>query len=409
MISTRQLLRLIVVLSLFCQPVVAADWPQWRGPDQDGHSQESGLPVRWSADSVEWKTDLPGEGQASPIVVGGRIFLTSALDGGSQRLAMAVNRQDGKILWKHVVWTGEPEPSHKMNGWASATCASDGERVYAFFGRGGGLVCFTLQGDHVWTKDLGHFDSPWGTAACPLVVDNLVIQNCDSDKGAYLTALDKSTGEEVWRVTREDHRGWSTPVLIEFDGQGQIVLNGHTGLRAYVAETGEELWYCKSFSGRGSPTVTPADGLLHVVSGLRGDTFAVRPGGQGDVTDTHMAWHSPRKTGRDLPSPIVIDGRMLVMSMRGGILTCYAAADGAELWRERVGENFAASPVAYNGLGLFISESGQTVVVDPDKKIVGQNSLGADDDEIFRASITPSDGRLYIRSNTALYAVSGAD
>lgn len=411
MVSIRSSIATLVCLLVVPASVFAADWPQWRGPDHNGHSRESGLPIRWSADTVDWKTDLPGDGQSSPTIFGDRIFLTSAVDSGSQRVVIGIDRHSGRILWQKTAWSGDPEPSHKMNGWASSTCATDGQRLYAFFGHAGGLHCFTLDGDHLWTKDLGAFVGPWGTAASPLLVDNLVIQNCDADQNAYLVALDKSTGREVWRATRDDHRGWSSPILIEVDGQRQIVLNGHTGVRAYVPETGEELWFCKSFNGRGSPTVTPANGLLHVVNGLRGDTYAIRPGGSGNVTDTHMAWHAPRKSGRDLPSPIVVDGQVLIMSMRGGILTSYDAQDGRELWVQRVGDNFSASPIAYNGRAFFISESGETFVVDPDadEPIVAQNTLDPADDEIFRAAITPSDGRVYIRSTRALYAVGNAD
>ena len=146
-----------------------ANWPSWRGPRGDGHSAESGLPTRWDASSVVWKTPLKGRGQSSPSIWGDRIFLTSALQDGKQRLVFCVDARDGRVIWEHMAWTGEPEKSHVMNGWASATCATDGEVVVAFFGLGG-LHAYTLDGQPLWSRDLGPFEGPWGTAASPLIV-----------------------------------------------------------------------------------------------------------------------------------------------------------------------------------------------------------------------------------------------
>jgi outer membrane protein assembly factor BamB len=358
---------------------------------------------------VQWRVPLKGRGQSSPIIWGERIFLTTAVDDGRQRVVICRDRNDGRLLWEHVVWTGEPEASHTMNGWASASCATDGEQVYAFFGRGGGLHCFTVEGEPVWQRDLGQFvmDADWGTAASPVLVDGLVIQNCDADEDAHLIALDKRTGEEVWRTPRENYRGWSTPVLIDTGGRRELVLNGHTGVRAYDPATGKELWYCQGFNGRGSPTVTPADGLLHVVNGLSGDTYAIRPGGEGDVTSSHMVWHAPRK-GRDLSSPIVVNGTVIISGLRAAIITAYDAQDGRELWKERVGGQISASPVSWSGKAFFVSESGETLVIDPgaSRPIVARNTVESEPGELFRSSITPSDGQVFLRSDRALYCIS---
>ena len=305
------------------------EWYQWRGPSQDSHTAERDLPVEWNANDIAWKSQLPGLGQSTPILWGDRIFLTSATDRGATRLIMCLDRKDGSMLWQDEVWSGRPEDSHQMNGWASASCVSDGEHVYAFFGHGGGLFCYTLDGQPVWKKPLGEFAGPWGTAAAPLLVDNLVIQNCDADapSNAVLRALDKRTGEQVWETDREDNRGWSTPVLIEFDGRRELVLNGDAGVRGYDVESGRELWFCRGFNGRGSPTATFAHGRLHIVNGKRGDVYAVKPGGRGDVAGSHMLWHTPRKSARDLPSPLVVGNQMLVVDMRGATLTSYDSTD----------------------------------------------------------------------------------
>ncbi|MCA9058832.1 MAG: PQQ-binding-like beta-propeller repeat protein [Planctomycetaceae bacterium] len=407
---------LILSAFLLCLPsysrAAEPEWRGWRGPDQNGHASQPDLPITWDRSHVLWRTSLPGKGQSSPVIAGDRIFLTSALEDGRQRVVMAVDRKSGELLWSHVAWTGEPEPSHIMNGWASATCATDGERVFAFFGKGGGLLCYSVAGEKLWQQELGDFEGPWGTAAAPVIVGDLVIQNCDADSNAFLVAFDRSSGRQVWRTKREDARGWSTPIVIHVNGRDELVLNGDSGVRAYDPATGTELWYCKSFSGRGTPTVTPAGDLLHVVCGLRGDTYAVRPGGNGDVTATHMAWHTPRNTSRDLPSPIVLGEQSLVMDMRRATISSYDIRTGKEVWRQRVGDSaatgqFCATPVAWNNTAFFVAESGKTWAVraGAEMEVVAVNDIAADDSEIFRSSITPSGNQLFLRSSTALYCI----
>lgn len=383
------------------------NWPSWRGPEANGHTPETGLPRRWTKDSVTWKTPLKGSGHSSPTIWGQRIFLTTALKDGRQRMVLCLDRNDGTVLWERIAWSGQPEPTHDMNGWASATCATDGQFVYAFFGRGGGLHCYTVDGEHVWSRDLGSFEGPWGTAASPLLVDEMVIQNCDSDKDAYIIALDKRTGEEIWKTKRPDYRGWSSPVLIQAGGRKEIVVNGHTGVTAYEPQSGHELWFCAAERGRGSPTVTPGNGLLFVANGLSGGaTYCVKPGGSGDVTDSHRLWLT-RRGGRDLPSPIVVGDYMLLIGLGGAILTCYEASGGKELWKKRLGGQSSASPISYDGLAFFLIETGETVVIEPHSKVkvVANNSVGAAEGELFRASITPSEGQLFFRSDQNLYCV----
>ncbi len=387
----------------------APPWANWRGPQFTGHSEEKDLPKTWTANDVAWKAPLKGRGQSSPVLWEERIFLTTALNNGRERVVLCLNRNDGRVLWERTAHTGDAEPLHKMNTWATATCATDGEHVYAFFGRGGGLFCYTLDGDLVWSQNLGVFEGPWGTAASPLIVGDLVIQNCDADKDASIAAFNKKTGAEVWRTARDNFRGWSTPILHRVGDHDEVIVNGHTGPKGYDPKTGKELWYCKSFNGRGEPTVTPGpNGLLFVINGLKGDIYAIKTGGSGTITNTHMAWHTPRNTGRDLPSPIVVKNTVLAMSMSGGILTGYDADTGKELWRERCGENFSASPTAWGDHAFFVSEAGETLVIDPaakDSKIVARNTVNPPEDEIFRAGAVPSEGQVFLRSDTALYCI----
>jgi outer membrane protein assembly factor BamB len=383
-------------------------WPQWRGPDGNGHSANDspGLPVEWDARAVVWKTPLKGKGQSSPILWGDRIFLTSALDSGKKRLVLCVHRKDGAILWEKEAWSGTPEPSHPMNGWASATCATDGERVVAFFGKGG-IHCYSVDGKPLWSRDLGPFPGPWGTSASPVIVGDLVIQNCDAQGEASLRALDKHTGKDVWTTPRTppERGGWSTPVLVKVGDRQELVLNGEKAVTGYDPATGKQLWSCKSFAGRGEPTVAPGKGLVYVVNGIAGDVYAVKPGGTGDVTGTHMAWHTPRKGGRDQPSPILVGAYLLVANM-AGITTCYEAASGKVLWTERLRGTYAAAPIAAGGLVYFLNESGETTVIEPGPKlkVVAQNAIGSND-EVFRASLAPGAGVLFVRSDRALYCI----
>lgn len=393
-------------LSTLSSSHAESNWPRWRGPNQDGHSTETGFPKKWDKSSIVWKKDLPGAGQSVPIIWENRIFLTAALRRGEERIVLCLDRKSGEIIWQKSVWKGEPEASHTMNGWASPSCVTDGTHVWAFFGKGGGLFCFTLDGDLVWNKPLGSFPGPWGTAASPILVGELLIQNCDSDGEGFLLAVEKETGKEVWRTDREKIRGWSTPILIDVKGRKELVLQGHTGIRGYDPASGQEYWRTSGTKGRGTPTVTPADGLLYVVPGRGPATFAVRPGGTGDVTSSHIVWSATRK-GRDLPSPIIVGKFVLVMSMKGGILSCYDSKTGKLHWQERIGGTFTASPVAYEGVVAFVSDEGPGLVVEPasEPKITECGSLGSDLEEIFRASITPSGGQLFVRSTKVLYCI----
>jgi outer membrane protein assembly factor BamB len=384
------------------------NWPRWRGPRGDGHSAVTDLPLRWDEKSIAWKTPLKGIGQSSPTVWEDRIFLTSALENGRQRVVFCIDARNGKLVWEHTPWTGSPEESHVMNGWASASCATDGEVVVASFGRGG-LHGYTLDGKHLWSRDLGQFECPWGTAACPVILGDLVIQNGDSDVDAFVMGLDKQTGKTIWTTPRFNSRGWSTPILIEANNRSELVLNGHNGVTAYDPATGKELWFCKSFNGRGEPTITPAGSVLCAVNGLAGDIYAVRPGGTGDVTASHMAWHTPRRGGRDTPSPIAIDKFVIVIDMKG-VATCYDCETGSEYWKERICDAISSSPIAAGGRAYFQDELGHTVVLKPGPTldIVARNSLGTHTEELFRASLTPVNGKLLSRSNTALYCI-GSD
>ena len=387
----------------------SSNWPRFRGPEGNGQTTVS-LPTKWSASDVEWHVDLPVSGHSSPIVWEDRVFLTgtASSDNSVQRHVVCVSRKDGSVLWNQVAAKGEGEQLHKMNSWATPSCATDGERVVAFFGDGG-LHCFSLDGKPLWSRDLGSFPGAWGVAASPVILDSMVIQNCDATGSSYLLSVDKNTGDDIWKTPRREKPkgGWSTPVLIDAGGIKQLVLNGEFGVETYDPSTGKPIWFCKGFNGRGTPVPVEGNGLIYVVNGKAGDVYAVKLDGKGDVTQSHMAWHTPRKGGRDLPSPVLTDEALVVVGM-SGIATGYDPIDGAELWKQRLGGNYSASPIVAGGLVYAVAEDGTVTVLKPGKqaaKIVAQNGCGVGSDEIVRASLAAHSGQLLLRSDKRLYCI----
>jgi outer membrane protein assembly factor BamB len=386
------------------------NWPRFGGPAGFGRSAETSLPVKWNSESVVWKTTLKGSGQSSVVNWGNRLFVTSAASSGAKRWVHCLDRQTGKLLWEREIAVAAPEIIHKMNTYATPTCVTDGERVIAFFGPGG-LHGFDLEGNPEWSRELGPFPSPWGVAASPIIEGDLVIQNCDTAGPSSLVAFNKKTGEPAWTAKRADAErgGWSTPVVIEAGGRRELILSGEPGVNAYDPATGRELWFCKSFAGRGEPVPVYAHGLLYVVSGLVGNTYALRPGGNGDVSATHRVWDAQRIGGRDQPGPAVVGDFVLISSM-SGILTTYDAKSGQIFFTERLGAPIAASPLVAGGLVYFQMENGEVVVIKPGRslEIVARNSIGAASGEIFRAALAPIQGQLFTRSRNVVYCIMRA-
>lgn len=396
-----------------CLPASADDaaknWPRFRGPAGTGHSAETLLPTEWDTETIAWKVELPVAGHSSPVVWGDRVFLTGTTGTGSsvERHVICLDRRNQKVLWNKPVAKGPGEKLHKMNSWATPSCVTDGERVIAFFGSGG-LHCFDYDGNILWSRDLGQFPGAWGVGASPIILDEAVIQNCDAEGNSYLLAVNKETGQNIWKTPRRDkpRGGWSTPVLIETKRRRELVVNGEFGVQAYDPKSGQPLWFCKSFNGRGTPAPAYGHGTLFVVNGKPGDVYAVKPGGDGDVTESHMVWHTPRGGGRDLPSPIMVDNYLVVLGMKA-IATGYDARNGKELWKSRLGGNYSASPVAANGLVYAAAEDGTVTVLRPGStcEIVARNRINSPIGESFRSSMAISDGQLFLRSDKRLYCI----
>jgi outer membrane protein assembly factor BamB len=412
--------------SILVLPVVVAvavgqdqNWAYWRGPSGQGYADDIKAPLVWSEkQNIVWKTALPGKGNSSPIIWGERIFLTASKGkAGTERMVLCVDRKSGKILWQDITSKGESGgKTHDWNGYASASCATDGERVYAFFGTPG-LFCYDVNGKLLWKHSFGAFASVWGTAASPVLFDDLVIQNCDNDGGGTLApqalvALDKVKGTVRWTTPRNQGRGFSTPRLLTSEKNVELVLNGPNGVWSYEPRTGKEIWHCARTAPAeqakfGEMIPVSKGDLLIAPSGRPGPCQAIRLGGKGDVTKTNVVW-TIKRPARDVASQIIWGDHLYAADSRDGVLTCYNLKDGSKVYTQRLGDGKAlASPVAVRGKLLFVLDTGETVVVEPGAnfKVAGRNVLGSNQGLDFAASPAIVDGKIYIRSQSYLYCI----
>ncbi len=409
------------------------NWPCWRGPSGQGYSDDVKVPLIWSDQTnLLWKSDLPGRGNSSPIVWNDRIFLTAASNDGDERYVLCVRTGDGKLLWKRTPSKGVPPgKSHEWNGYASASCVTDGSHVYAFFGTPG-LYCYDFEGNLVWKRRFGIFTSErgWGTAASPFLFGDLVIQNCDNDGPAALpsghkpeeaapmalVALDKLTGQERWRAERNQGRGFSTPLLMTTaEGRLDLILNGPRGVWAYDPRTGKENWHCERKADRewennparfGEPLPVYNRDTLFAVSGRPGPFQAIRLGGSGDVTQSHLLWETTRKGHRDVASPMLWQDLVYVADSTGW-LTCFDTKDASVVYNVRIGTRTMASPVAFRGKLLFVVDDGTGLVLEPAReyKVLHKNKLGDGQQLDFAGSPAIVGGRLFLRSQSHLYCI----
>ena len=411
-----------------------SNWTHWRGPDFQGNSDDTRVPLQWNEkQNVLWKSALPGNGNSSPIIHNNKAFLTASSDDGSERMVICIDTKSGKKLWEKTSSKSEPAgKTHQWNGFASASCTTDGERVYAFFGTPG-LFCYSIDGNLLWKKSFGVFTSEagWGTAASPFLFEDLVIQNCDNDgdKGPLpagaaagaktapvsLIAMDKKTGEIKWETKRDLGRGFSTPMMMKVAaGRQDLVLNGPNRVAGYDPKTGKELWRCDRSDAKdqakfGEPMPVSDGQLIFILSGRPGPCQALRLPGEGDVTKSHVAWQEERKKHRDVSSPVLFNN-IIYQPDSKGMLTAINLNTGKEIYDVRLGNGknkTLGSPIIVRGKLLFLMDDGETVVVDPglDFKVLYRNVLGNGTALDFGASPTVSDGRLFVRSQKFLYCV----
>jgi outer membrane protein assembly factor BamB len=322
---------------------------------------------------------------------------------------MAFSRVDGKLLWETFIPQDGVEGVHDKNGYASATPATDGERVYASFGRHG-LVAFDMNGRIVWQRRFGVIDNYHGPAGSPILYKDRIFiyqdQSPSRSQTAFIAAFDKATGRTVWQTPRTETVGWGTPVVIDAGERDELIVSGQRRVAAYDPATGKELWTVRGMTYEVIPTPVVGHGLIFASSGRAGPTLAIRPGGAGDVTSTHVAWSTPRGSPF-VPSGIVVGDLLYLVNDMQSILTVYEAKSGTLVYQGRLGvaqrEGFSASPVAVNGRVYFTNDEGQTFVVQTGRefKLLHVNELGV------RTLASPAlvDGTWYWRSDGQLVAI----
>lgn len=395
----------VLLLLFLSAPILAEDWPEFRGPTGQGHSNERGLPVTWSENkNVKWKVAIPGRGWSSPAILGDRIWLTTATEDGKSLRAICVDRNTGAILQNvevfHLKTLGPMSPK---NSHASPTPVLEYDRVYLHFGAHG-TACITQSGEVVWKTRLEYDNGQHGPGGSPVLYDDLLIVSCDGQDVQFVVALDKLTGKVRWKKSRVGYQAYTTPLVVRLPGGDQVISPGAYRAIAYEPRTGKEVWQVRYGDGFSNvPRPVYGNGLVFICTGFQEPSLlAVRVDGHGDVTKSHVAW--TLKRGAPLtPSPLLV-GDELYMVNDGGIATCVDAKSGTELWRARIEGNFSASPIYADGRIYFLSEEGLTVVLAPGKRfqVLATNQL---DGETL-ASMAVSGGSIFIRSRTHLYRLT---
>ncbi|WP_182864615.1 outer membrane protein assembly factor BamB family protein [Stieleria mannarensis] len=433
-------LSLVVALALTTPGNLAcADhWAHWRGPTGNGAATSGNPPTRWSAtENVKWKVPIPGRGSGSPVIWDDRVFVVTAVTVGAgtppparapqnrnqfQRgsapglpkldfQVLCFDRQTGRQLWEQTAVTAIPhQETHATNGFASASPCTDGAHVYAHFGSRG-LYCYTMDGELKWKRDdFGKMQtrSGFGEGSSPTLHGDMIIVPWDHEGESAIYALDKSTGETIWKTGRDEPSCWATPLVIDVAGKKQIVMNGQNFARSYDLKTGEELWRCGGQTTRPVASAVAGDGLVFVGSGYQGSFLgAFRPDGRGDIEGTdRVVWTIHRDTP-DIASPLLSGGRLYFHKGKSANLSCLDAATGKPYYQAvrlpGISRTYA-SPMAAGGHVYLTGRSGTTVVIkdDPKLQIVASNSLG----ETVDATPAPSGDELFIRGENHLFCIA---
>ena len=390
-------------------------WPRWRGPSGQGVVRSGEYPDTWSEKSIAWKVPVPGRGNSSPIVWRDRIFFTTAYNDGARLSLLCFRRSDGKLLWELAAPQESVEYVHPKNGHASATPVTDGERVYASFGPHG-LIAASFEGKLLWHAPIGRVDNYHGTAGSPVLYKDSVIiyQDGGANFGAppsasvpsFIAAFDRKTGKTLWRTPRSATVGWGTAIVIRAGDRDELVVCSQRRATAYDPASGRELWTVSGLTFEVIPTPVVGHDLVFCSSGRAGPTIAIRPGGSGDVTSTHVAWSTP-KGSPFVPSGIIVGDVLYLVNDMQSIITAYEAKTGTLLFQGRLGEarreSFSSSPVALDGKVFFTNDDGETFVIEARRefKLSHVNRLG----EPTYASPALVDGRWYFRTASSLVAI----
>lgn len=403
-----------------------ADWPDFRGPTQDGHATSGtnlvGLPLNWSeTNNVVWKTPIPHLGWSTPVVLGNQIWLTTATESGHDFFAICVDASLGTILFNERIFHCDaPEPlGNNLNCYASPSPVVETGRVYVHFGSYGTACLDTSSFKVLWRRDdlpCRHYRGP---GSSPVLFKDLLILTMDGVDVQYLVALDKRTGKTVWKTDRtaewndlgldgkpmaegDLRKAYSTPLIVPVNGTNQMITVGAKAAYGYDPDDGREIWKFphRDFSAAARPLF--ASGIAYLCAGGGKDgLLAIRADGQGNVGDTHLVWRNTRGTPR-MPSPLLVDGLIFMVS-DGGIGSCLDAATGNQLWQERLGGQYAASPIYADGRIYFFNQTGTSVVIKPSREleVLATNKL----DDGFMASPAVTGKALILRTKTHLYRI----
>jgi len=405
----------IVLVTSLSVAFAAENWPQFRGPTGDGHGDATGLPITWSeTENVVWKTPIHGRGHASPVVWDGQIWLTTATRDGLEMSALCIDRETGRIVHDLKVFENAEEDiqiMNPMNSFASPTPVIEQGRVYVHFGTYGTACLDTATGQKIWQRrdlNCNHFRGP---GSSPFIYGDLLILHYDGFDVQFVVALNKATGKTVWKTDRSTdfagcngdfRKAFCTPIVIDVDGQQQLISPGSKAAMAYDPNTGEELWkVCWSgYSSASRPLF--GHGLVFLNTGFgKAQLWAVRPDGRGDVSDTHVVW----RLTKGVPSKpsVLLIGELIYMVDDHGVASCAEAATGEVVWQERLGGDYSASPIYADGRIYFFSHQSPATVIAPGRRFqpLAVNHLDAG----FMASPAVSGKALFLRTETDLYRI----
>jgi outer membrane protein assembly factor BamB len=388
----------------------AQNWPCWRGPNGDGTCMETGLPVRWdSVTNVVWKIPVPGTGYSSPVIWKDRLFLFTALPQTQEKILLCYDCRNGDLVWQRTVLKSKFEQKHDNNSFASGTPATDGIRVYVSFLDGQDVVvaAYDFSGKQIWLQRPGTFFSPHGYSCSPALFEDKVIINGDSQGDSFVAALSRTDGHIIWKIPHErPAHSFSTPIFRKMAGKMQMIFCGNREIAGYNPEDGSRYWFVSGPSEDfcSSPVYNEKSGLVLVSSAwpVR-DLVAIKPDGQGDVTKSHVVWHS-RKGAYYVPSPVCTDD-YLFTTMTTGQVHCIEVSSGRIIWIKDLGTQYS-SPVLAGGLVYMPNDEGVITVIKPGRVFepVAKNCIG----ERMYASPAISNGKIYLRSFEHLFCIGNS-
>jgi outer membrane protein assembly factor BamB len=410
----------LLIVTMCLGPTPGADWRQFRGPDGQGISDEKGLPTEWSAEkNIVWKVKLPGAGASCPVTHGDRVFVTCYSGYGMdvkepgkmddlRRHLLCLDRATGKPKWTKEFAPALPEHKYQgegaYHGYAASTPLLEGDRLYVFFGKSG-VYCFDLDGNEIWHVSVGKNTNGWGSGSSPILYKDTLLVNASVECGA-IVALDIKDGKELWR-SPGIASAWNTPVLVTTTEKNvELVVSVQDRVLGLDPENGKELWRAEGVHRYVCPSVVAHEGIVYAIGG--GSTsLAVKAGGRGDVTKTHVVWRENK--GSNVGSPIYFQGHLYWASDGGGTVFCQDAATGKVIYSERLAPasgQIWGSPVLADGNLYYVSKDRGVYVVAADRKfkLLAHNVIAGDKSR-SNASLAVSNGQLFLRNDEYLYCI----